>query len=81
MKTQIICTIQEQIEEVRKEQQKIIEDKKNKKFSIEQEKIRISAIKNEVIYLFNEICKNAYDKEYSLDEIQWLYKGKKLIKN
>lgn len=79
LKTQITCTIQEQIEELRKEQEKIIEDKKNEKFSIEQEKIRISAIKNEVIYLFNEICKNAYDKEYSLDEIKWLYNGKQLI--
>lgn len=81
LKTQITSAIQQQIEEVRKEQEKIIEDKKNQKFSIDQEKKRISTIKNEVIYLFNEICKNGYDKEYSLEEIKWLYQGKQLIQN
>lgn len=81
LKNQITSAIQQQIEEVRKEQEKIIEDKKNETFSIDQEKNRIFAIKNEVIYLFNEICKNGYDKEYSLEEIKWLYQGKQLIQN
>ncbi|MBD2393201.1 dynamin family protein [Cyanobacterium aponinum FACHB-4101] len=81
LKNQITSAIQQQIEEVRKEQNKIIQDKKDKEFSIEKEKIRISAIKNEVIYLFNEISKNTYDREYSLEEIKWVYQGKQLIKN
>lgn len=81
LSNQITHAIQEQINEVRQEQEKIIEDKKNQKFSMEKEKARSLAIKNEVIYLFNEITKNAYDREYSLEEIKWLYQGKQLIKN
>lgn len=81
LSNQITHAIQEQINEVRQEQEKIINDKKNQEFSIEKEKNRINNIKNEVIYQFNEICKNTYDQEYSLEEIKWLYQGKQLIQN
>uniref|UniRef100_B8HYS8 Dynamin family protein n=1 Tax=Cyanothece sp. (strain PCC 7425 / ATCC 29141) TaxID=395961 RepID=B8HYS8_CYAP4 len=72
-------SLQGQIDEVRQEQQRIIEQKKTENFSVDTEKKRMDLIGQELVLMFNRICEATYSKTYSLDQIKWLSRGEKLI--
>jgi|GEM_PF-1628085 len=77
----ITYILQSQIDEVRTEQEKIIKQKQDETFSIEQEKERMEKIEQEVLQLFNQISKLTYGRTYTLEEIQWVAQGKNLMNN
>lgn len=71
--------LQIQIDGVRNEQNRIIEEKQQEGLSIQDEKHRLDQIKIEVIKQFNDISLLIHNRTYSLEEIEWLAKGKLLM--
>lgn len=75
-------TLQSQIDEVRDEQERIINQKQNKSFSVEQEKSRLDVIDATLIELFKQVSITAYGRNLSTEEIeQRLAKNKSTLVN
>lgn len=74
-------TLQQQIDETRHEQDRIIYQKQDRSFSVEQEKTRLDSIENKLSELFDEVCMVTYGKHLSPEEIERLAKGKDLVLN
>jgi GTPase SAR1 family protein len=72
-------TLQKQIDEVRNEQEKIITQKRDYTFSIDEEKNRMNQIGEELVQLFNNLSEVTYGKKYTLEQLKWLATGKKLL--
>lgn len=68
-----------QIIEVSDEQTRIIQQKREQCFSIEREKQRLERIENAVLAQFIKISQLADDKTHSVEEIEWIAKGRTLI--
>jgi len=71
--------LQDQIDEMSAEQERIIAQKRDKSFSIEQEKARLDKVGSELLAMFNGISTLAYGRTYTLEEIEWLAKGRNLM--
>jgi hypothetical protein len=74
-------TLQQQIDETRHEQERIIHQKQDRSFSVEQEKKRLDSIQNKLSELFDEVCMVTYGKHLTPEEIERLAKGKDLLLN
>ncbi|HEY9692450.1 MAG TPA: dynamin family protein [Oculatellaceae cyanobacterium] len=72
-------TLQQQIDEVRTEQERILSQKRSRTFSIDQEKLRMERIGDELVQLFNTLSKATYNKTYTLEQLKWLATGKKVL--
>ncbi len=72
-------TLQAEIDETRDEQDKIIRQKQDRSFSIEQEKNRLDSIGNKLSELFDAVCLVTYGKHLTPEEIDQLSKGKDLV--
>jgi len=71
--------LQEQINQVRSEHEEIIAQRLDTTFSIEKEKERLDKIEKEVLHYFNQISEIAFNRTYTIEEIEWLAKGKLLM--
>jgi ribosome biogenesis GTPase A len=69
---EIVKVLQDQINEVRAEQHKIITQKQDEEFSIEQEKNRLERIGQELVALCNVMSQTAFGKSYSAEQLELL---------
>lgn len=71
--------LQEQINEVRNEQNRIIAQKQDENFSIERENERMEKIETAILNEFNKISQLVYGRTHTLEELQWIAQGKNLM--
>lgn len=71
-------TLQTQVYEIRAEQDKILEQKHNIVFSLEEEKKRLDIIADKLLKLLNKVMMAVYGKNYSFEEIEQFIKKNSL---
>lgn len=78
---QITQKLQNDINETRSQQEGIIRQKKDKTFSVDQEKRRLDKIGDKVLALFNMVNMEVYGKSLTSEELNRLVEGKSLLVN
>src|SRR5207244_55745 len=71
-------TVQSQIDEVRAEQDRIIRQKRDEKFSVEQEKQRLEAVGSLVARLFTSLSEAALGWPLQADELERVAEGRSI---
>lgn len=79
MSTQLTNNLQEQIDETLAEQDKIISQKQDASFSVEQEQSRLDNITNKLVDIFNQVSMVTYGRSFSFEEINQMASKRKAV--
>lgn len=79
MSTKLTSNLQEQIDETLAEQDKIINQKQDASFSVEQEQSRLDNIENKLVDIFNQVSIVTHGTSFSLEEINQMVSKRKTV--
>lgn len=79
MSTKLTSNLQEQIDETLAEQDKIINQKQDASFSVEQEQSRLDNIENKLVDIFNQVSIVTHGTSFSLEEINQMASKRKTV--